>query len=361
MIWLVFAVLVLVFTYLGEKRGKSNMYIVSRVLLLVTLSWMTGFGSIAGTDHEAYVDIYHNYVSWDSFSNLNLILNSYIIEPGFSTLNILGNLLGLPDPLFFFVLALLMNTPIVFLLYRFKNPLIAALVFILTINYLQEINLVRQCLAVSIYALSIFVLSQKKYTLHFVLVLLSFTMHTSALICLPLSILGFIDLNKYKRQIELIFFLLWLISILVQLQIVNISSLESMIGSFENTRFEKYADGSRDVGYTMGFNYMFNLLFVFVLLSLRTNVDLYKVLILLGVVLINLNVDALLRFSLYFLIFIPLSCGEYISIENYKKSPSLNSVVNAFKYVFIVYWFAVLFMNYIFGNPLLGSKFYSII
>lgn len=361
MIWLVFAVLVLFFTYLGENRGKSNLCRFSRVLLLVTLSLMTGLGSIAGTDHEGYLDIYHNYVSWDAFSNLNLILSTYIIEPGFSTLNILGNLLGLPDPIFFFMLSLIMNTPIVFLLYRFKNPVIAALVFILTINYLQEINLVRQCLAVSIYALSIFELNKKKYILHFVLVLLAFTMHSSALICLPLSILGFIVLNKYKRQITLIACVLWFISILVQLQLVNLSSLESMIGSFEDTRFEIYADGSRDVGYTMGFNYMFNLLFVFVLLSLRTNVDLYKVLILLGVVLINLNVDALLRFSLYFLIFIPLSCGEYFSIENYKKTPSLYGVVNAFKYVFIVYWFAVLFMNYIFGNPLLGSKFYSII
>lgn len=361
MIWLIFTLLVLFFTQLGVKKKQSYIYLSARLVLLILLSLMTGLGSSAGTDHDTYVNLFYTFNSWDKMTDFNSVLLSYAIEPGYAFLNVVANTLHVSEPIFFVLISAIMNVSVVFLVYKFKKPVVAMLVFILTINYLQEINLARQCIAISFYCFSVYNLVLRKYVSHFILLLIAFTMHTTALLCLPLSLLGFVNINKYRKEIAIIASALWFFSLLVQFQIVNISSVGEIFGGLQGTRFESYADGSHGAGYDLGFNYMFNLLFIFIVISLQTEANLYKVLALLGVILINLNLDVVLRFALYFLIFLPITSGEYISNSTYNRTPQHYSVINTFRFVFIAYWVLVLFRIYVLGNPLLGSKFYSVV
>lgn len=361
MVWFIFVTLVLLFTQLGVKRKQSYIYLGARIVLLILLSLMTGLGSVAGTDHETYVNIFYAFNSWDNMTNFNTVLLSYAIEPGYAFLNIIANSFRVPEPIFFVLISAIMNVSVVFLVYKFKKPVVAMLVFVLTINYLQEINLARQCIAISLYCFSVYNLVQRKYIYHFVLLFIAFTMHTTAILCLPLSLLGFINVDKYKKQIAIIASVFWFFSLLAQLNFFYFSSVGEIVGDLQGTRFESYADGSHGVGYSLGFNYMYNLLFIFILLSLQTQANIYKILALLGVILINLNIDVVLRFALYFLIFLPITCGEYLTTETYKKTPQHFGIVNAFNIIFIIYWIIVLFRNNIIGDPYLGSKFYSLI
>lgn len=360
MLWLIFTLFVLAFTKLGADCKSKKDRLLFRFLLLLLLSLMAGFGSKAGTDHDAYVYIYNTYNTFDMLTDIRTMLLSYSIEPGYVLLNILAHILKMSELFFFVFVSCLMNMAVVFLVFKFEKPVIAMLVFILTINYLQEINLVRQSIAISLFAMSTYFLTLKKYKLHFCLLFLAFTFHSTIIMCLPLSLIGFIDLNKYKRLIVVLSSFLWVFSLLTYIGIISFYSIGSVIGGFEDTRYESYANGSHGTGYDLGFNYMFNLLMFFVICSLYTNVTIYKLYIVLGVFLINLNIDVAMRMALYFLIFIPISCGQFLSVKTYSNTPYIANSIKVFKYLFVSYWILVLFRNYVFGNPLLGSTFYSL-
>ena len=290
-----------------------------------------------------------------------MILNSYAIEPGYILLNVIGNLFHMTEPVFFIFLSILMNIGILYCLFQFRNPVLAILVFVLTINYVQEVNLVRQSIAISIYVIAIMKLMKGNYKKYYILLFVAFLFHSTIVTLVPFSALGYLDLNKYKINIFYLSFFLWVFSILVFAGVSSIPYLDSILQIFGDSRFSSYSSGSNDMGLdNVGFNYSYNFMFLLVLLSMKTEVNLTKVLILIGIVLLNLNLPMTTRIALYFIVFIPLTCGEYIVKSTYLRTPWIYQAISMYKVLIILYWGYNLVFSNILGRPLLGAEFYTL-
>lgn len=360
MIWLIFIIIVLSLTYCGSLKN-NKFYWVYRLLLLIVLSLLTGLGSPVGQDHEAYLDMFNEYTELSDMTDITKILSSYAIEPGYILLNVIANILHFSEPFFFVFLSILMNLGVVYVVYHFRNPVLAILVFVLTINYVQEINLVRQCIAISIYIIAIMKLKNREFKLYYILLFVSFLFHSTIVALIPFSILGYLNFDKYKILIFNTSLFLWIFSILVFMRMVNIPYLDTILQLFGDTRYSSYSSGSNDMGLdNVGFNFVYNFVFIFVLFSMKTEVNIIKVWILIGVIFLNFNLPTTTRIALYFIIFIPLTCGEYLVIKTYAKTPGIMRWIPIYRNVFVLYWIYRLMFSNILGNPLLGSGFYSI-
>ena len=56
MCWLLLAIALLVFSFLGDKRlNRNKSYLIFRFLLVVSLSIIPGFGGLVAQDHDNYL------------------------------------------------------------------------------------------------------------------------------------------------------------------------------------------------------------------------------------------------------------------------------------------------------------------
>ena len=128
MFWFVFSLLSLLFAYLGSENNAfikiKNVQLLSRILLIITLSYVTGFSGENFQDHQGYVN-YYNSINNREITNDNINFNifgarDYGMEFGYSILNKFCYLLGFSHVGFFFFISLLTNTFLVLFIFRFK-------------------------------------------------------------------------------------------------------------------------------------------------------------------------------------------------------------------------------------------------
>ena len=268
MIWAVFSFLVLLFVHLGGLNGESGRKtIFYRVCLVLVLSVMTGLGSVVGQDHYGYVQMYNGMQGFSSDVDFVSWFGQYSIEPGFEFLLFLGKTLHLSEPLFFFAMAVIMNSLFVAVIYRYPYPEIAILALILASIFAQETNILRQVLAVSVIVYSVKYLDvENRKPLWFILgVIVAVTLHSSALVCILLLLTLFVKKTGAKQTYFWVFLVLWIMSLFVVVGLLRIPVLDSISGVLANSRYSNYFSGNMDLGYgTYQVNYFYNCLMILV-------------------------------------------------------------------------------------------------
>lgn len=238
------------------KRDKSGKILshVCMCLLILTLTLMVGFWGVVAEDHEEYVSTYGllaNYTLSDQFDSFTAVLSRQVVgmELGYNVINIFGNYMNLKAPLFFMLVALFVNICVVKFIYSYPHPVLS-LFFILSMNFfLQEANLVRQILAMSIFLLSIKPLLEGKWKVYLLLIFIAALFHTSAII---LSILVLFEFVRTKNAQSITFYALigmWVASILVMFGIVSFD----IASIFTDSSYSVYAVNDNEVGMEVSF------------------------------------------------------------------------------------------------------------
>lgn len=295
--------------YSLSQNGNSNINTPCKIGLILTLTLMVGFWGLVAQDHPLYVKVYnlfHNYSLSDQFNSIIALLGRQAIgmELGYNVINILGNYMNLKAPLFLMLTALFVNICVVKFIYDYPHPVLS-LFFILSMNFfLQEANLVRQILAMSIFLLSITPLLEGKWKLYLLLIFVATLFHTSAII---LSILAIFEFVRTKNTRAIAFYSLigmWVISILFMLGIISFS----VASIFIDTSYSIYAVDKNGVGMEVSFmNIAFHnivaiaLLFCYKQLNIKSKIFYYAV-VLITVSCINISYafPNFFRFATYF-------------------------------------------------------------
>lgn len=359
MIWAVFSFLVLLFAHLGGLKGEdSRITIFYRVCLVLVLSVMTGLGSVVGTDHYEYVLMYNGMQGFSLDVDFISWFEQYSVEPGFQFLLFLGKTLHLSEPLFFFALAVIMNSLFVAVLYRYPFPEIAILALILASIFAQEANILRQVLAVSVVVYSVKYLDNRKPLWFITGVIIAMSFHTSALVCI-LLLLTLLVKKKESNQVYFWTFLsIWIISIFAVIGL-RIPVFESISSLLINSRYSNHFVENANLGYgAYQFNYFYNSLMILALFAMRNRPRIEFIIIAVGCILQNFSaqVAPLIRISLYFTTMMPLAIGMILSPNNYEKQ-NRSFIVYA-RYLVFAFYIYTLISKYILGDPILGSKFY---
>ncbi len=234
MYYLVFILLCLLFGYCGYvqnaivKDRKTQYFF--RVCLIILLSYNVALFSENSNDHIGYVDMYNDInnvlIQFDDFGNLFSDRHTGM-EIGYLLLNKLFHSLGFTADGFLLFVSILTNTLFVLALYKFnKYPLFCILSFLSTGVYLQESNLVRQCLAISMFIYSVpWILDQKSLWKYVMFIICAGLIHTSALLMIPLAAFKYIDIDKYHYKISYYLMIFWIMSIAVKIGIIDINFL----------------------------------------------------------------------------------------------------------------------------------------
>lgn len=311
MFWFVFSLLSLLFAYLGSENNAfikiKNVQLLSRILLIITLSYVTGFSGENFQDHQGYVN-YYNSINNREITSDNINFNifgarDYGMEFGYSILNKFCYLLGFSHVGFFFFISLLTNTFLVLFIFRFKFPVFNILVLITSGLFWQECNLVRQVLAISIFLYSTKFILEKNIWKYVIGILCAATIHTSAILMLVFIPFVFIK-EKYYKKINIFLFCFWLLSVFVSLGLISFD-----LSSFDVFAFyDLYLTNENKVGlgniesYALFYNFTVILFFlVFDKINI-VNKYFYVIIFILGSIFTNMsvNIPNFYRISLYF-------------------------------------------------------------
>lgn len=362
MFWILVGLLALLFAYLGSVKIKYRY--IYRALLVITLAFPVGFGGTSSVDHEGYARNY-NYMSSRSVSEL---ISEYdfigsitshreeTYEVGFTAFIILINKLGFTEAAFFVIVALLTSGLYVSLFYRFKLTPLIVLVFLTTVYYSHQANLVRQMVAVTLFLYSVKYLEKEMMWKYILIVLLASTVHTSALLLLLFAPLSLIKRDSVVFWNTLL--AIWLFTLPIALHLININ-----LYSFSYIlNYTISVDDSINVGARIDFDIVYNS-FVLLLFVLRRYIPVdyvkYAALFVIGGILLNVSQQMTLiyRFALYFT---PLLCVFIPNLLNLKPEgwklalPLLRMVVLG--YYSYIYLSSLVFVS----NPPFTRNMYTI-
>lgn len=364
MCWLLLAIALLVFSFLGDKRlNRNKSYLIFRFLLVVSLSIIPGFGGLVAQDHD-------NYLKTFLLADFDLLFSFVYIpgvssEPGFILLNILAKIMSLGIAGYFFFMSFLINYFIVIFSYRFSFPLISLLIFIISGYYFQEANLVRQMLSIGICMCSVKYFNKHTLSKYLGCLLLAATIHKSALLFLIFIPFLYFDYVRHYKKIKLVFFFLWILSFAFLLGILPFNFfIDLLIGSGPLAElYSTYITLDNAVGSESKFSiiYFYNLFFVIVAFCSKPHKHhICFIYSFLGSILTNISFvfPNAFRVALYFMVpfslFIPYICRRTKSYHflNYTQVFILYAS-------YIVYNCYIFFFKFILGNQILGSKMYS--
>lgn len=366
--WVLLGFSILIFSYLGnEKYNKNKSYLFFRVLLILSMSILPGFGGMVSTDHPVYV-LRYLLTDWDT---LNVLQDSFeversSIEIGYELLNRLGNLLTLGVPGFFYVVSCIMNTFLVIVSFRFPAPGLSLLFFVISGYYFQEANLVRQFLAIAVVLYSLKYIVNRDIVRYLVGCTVAVTFHTSAVIFFPFVLFAVVDMMKYYQKLIVILFCFWIITFLFPLGFINPQSLLAQLinlGILSNM-YDNYLTVDQTVGgeTELSIIFLFNLCFtllVFLLKPVKNHI--YLIFCIIGSILTNISfaIPSVWRLSLYFMVLFSLSI-PYICCSQNKYLIIKNNAVRILYVSYALYASYLFLFRYIFEEPDLGSKMYPI-
>lgn len=305
--WFPFVVISLLLYYLRNlKIGNYNCKILFRCLLSVFLSLMIAFGGSKSTDYSVYWDSY-NYVSTSYIDWLDIFGFFYKnFEPGFYFLMYIFNFLNIGFPGFIFILYFIGNYIILEFIDVFKYPFLCFFVFISSLFYVQEANIIRQMFAVIVFCFSIRYIYDRNLFKYLVCIFICISFHKSSAVLLPFYYI--LKLGKCEK----ILFLLWVISILYYggFSIIDLNFIFMEFSFNDNViDYSYYEDyDNMNLGYTTAVVY--NILQIIVFYYLRSiaidKIDkIVMYLFSIGVIIYNFSFSLyiLYRLSYYFLIF----------------------------------------------------------
>lgn len=369
MFWLFFSLLVLLFAYFGEKSNTVRTQALFRVLLVIVLSYVTGFGGLVGQDHDNYAMFYHQYsslASLKSYSFLQSFIGRGQQELLWTLMMIVGNLLGLGEAGFFFIVSVITNALFVYVFYKYPKPIFSVFLFIVSTHYFQEVNLVRQMLAIAVSLFGVYNLEKGRIKKFLIYIVCASLIHLSAILFLLFLLIPLFAKDRQnisarsQRLLSIAMIAAWAFSLFVMVTGGSLPWLNQFLGvALEDTSYEMYTEKA-DVGMEGQIHYVYN---IFVLLSFfvnkREHIYLW-IMFVLGGVLNNfsLGIPNITRlaynFTIAFFIIVPYTCDK----NNYsKKTGPFIEVLMIFT---ILYYTRELVFNHILNpHELLGTKMYN--
>lgn len=365
MIFLVFLVLVISFSYLGDEKvsGERNATFF-RIALILILSYLPGMGGDLYEDHQSYLTMFKNIDKFN-FSDID-DLETFLgksesggerAESCFLLFCKLLYMIGLSEVGIFLVLAIITNTLLVKTYYRFEFPVLIFLIFICSANYFQEANLVRQMLAISILIYSTNYIVYRKWGKYLLCCLLAYLIHRSSIMMAPFVLLCF-D-NKSYKYLRFIFMGLWGLSVLIALKFIIIDMSLLLVIDVLSDMYGMYITNDDTIGIdNLKFNFLFNglVLLLFFLYKDNQEKNVYAYLFILGIIFFNISVQVpnFSRISLIFTIvnpvFVPYIITLFAKINKKFELQKILVVFVGFYYVTIFYRVLLLESNYIGKN-----------
>lgn len=361
MVWLIFSSIAVILAYLGQESTTPKSYVLFRFLLVIVLSYFISFGGGVTADHFAYVDRYLNFSISDISISGSFGRDRESTEFGFALLMGLGKLLHLGAPGFLFLVSCIINSLYISTIYRFKGPVLAVLILILSFVYFQEANVIRQSLAISVFLYSLKYLNKKDVWKYIVAILIASTYHFSIIICLLFLFSIFRDKKNSNKKPKVFLIVLWILSILSASNILNIG-IEGYINSLLELVFYRSDYELTTSLNKLEFNIVYNLSFILFLLFEEEKQDkVYYLIFALGCIFMNFacNFNIFYRFAFIFAFSYPIILPSLFDSQRYKKSYA--PYIRYSEIAVILYEVFILFFNGIINESfLLGSQFYSL-
>mgnify|MGYP003369573761 CR=1 FL=1 len=201
-IYLVFEIISLIFLKLAYdnktncpkvmwKIKKSSIFLTISFIFLSSLVCFRGVE--VGRDTQAYVNVFIRIVNGTASS-----VDLSWIGPGY---RIICKTIGIIFGSKYYILNFIIGFLTMYLFYKtiWENsniPWLSMWIFISTCLYFQTFNQARQMLAIAIIFYSIKYIDEKKFKKYLIGVLLAASIHTSAIIMLPLYFIGRLEVNK---------------------------------------------------------------------------------------------------------------------------------------------------------------------
>ena len=160
-------------------------------------------GNTVGADTARYVEAleYYSKLPKDKVLFADLVW-PFDFEKGYLLLTQICALINMPAPIFLLLVALVIYIPLFYAINRYsKIPYISILAFMAMGFFSYSLGIFRQMMAMSIVLCGVKFIEQKEWAKYFALVVIAFTIHTTAIIMVPVYILAQIPIKKYWKWI----------------------------------------------------------------------------------------------------------------------------------------------------------------
>lgn len=331
MFWFVFTFFVISLAYLGSRSYPQNVY--ARICLIFVLSYAVSLCS-ESQDQNNYLIGYNNSIPFYNFSDIlhALSIFSDYVEPGYIVICKLCRSAMLSGKGMLFVMAVLTNTFIVSFFYKSRYPVLAFIILISSVYFMQQTNLVRQMLAVAIVTYSLQFVEKRNIKLFLLCIFVAYSIHRSALVFCVFGLFIFLDNTKIEK-INKILLWCWIFSILSAMGFSPITKIPLLTYYLSGTDYYSYLSDSESIGIEKHvFDWLYNLL-ILILCVYRYNYlknSVYYILFVSGGILSNITINMVVlgRMNLYF---VPLYCVllPIIIVDNrfLIKNRSINNIV----------------------------------
>ncbi len=199
--------LFIIFLYLITSQFKSkakgrHVFFVITCLLVILFQGFRSFN--VGTDLASYLPSFQRMGQSD-FTNLTYL--NY--EAGYVVLNKILFRIGLDTRGFLIAISAIIQVPIFYTISRYsENPLLSVLWYFSFGNFLMTFSGLRQSIAMALCFAGYVFIKNKNVFLYLLIILFASTFHTSALFCLLLYPLYFVNFDKKKICLALALFVL---------------------------------------------------------------------------------------------------------------------------------------------------------
>ena len=206
-----------------------------RCVISVVLSYYCAFCCSNFTDYEHYTTFYH-YIDTITIG-LNTILDRSgfsITEPGYLLLAILSSKVGLSYTGFLFLLLIPTNMLLLSFFSQTKYGALSLLMFLSTAFYVQQANITRQMIAVSIFFYSLKYLKNRELKKYSISIIIAGTFHLTSLL---LFVFYFLNPKKSKYKLLLIF---WGISLCFAIRLIPANILLDIMNRLYLSYYSNY-------------------------------------------------------------------------------------------------------------------------
>lgn len=160
-------------------------------------------GNTVGADTARYVEAleYYSKLPKDEVLFADLVW-PFDFEKGYLLLTQLCALINMPAPVFLTLVALVIYIPLFYAINRYsKIPYISILAFMAMGFFSYSLGIFRQMMAMSIVLCGVKFIEQKEWSKYLALVVIAITIHTTAIIMVPVYILAQIPIKKYWKWV----------------------------------------------------------------------------------------------------------------------------------------------------------------
>lgn len=368
--WFIFPLLVFFFAYFGDESKTKNQEVskYSRVLLWLTLSTVLATCGSVYTDHATYHDFYYYFsktrgIEFSNVGELFLVKNPGLdspVENGFAFLVWIIGKLGFSHIGFFFIIGGITNLFIIKAFYRFRYPAIVFLLYILSVHYQQEFNLIRQMMVVAVAFYSLKYIEESNWKKYLLFLIVAFLFHQTSIILLTFLPLCFVkDYSKFWKTAKIVLSVLFAFSVLVALRKIPFD-LTWITMYFD--LYAGYVSNEDQIGVgDQSINLLYNFIVLLTLLLYKKENSrlIYVIFMILGCIISNVAVQTpnLNRIALYFSIayvpLVPSLLGDGYLFK--KKSTSKLSLG-----LYVLFSCSVILKFIFVGNNIIGSKIENI-